>query len=197
MSEEKKTIEVDQLAIIRGMLERQETKSDTLATKFEALDAKTDAHRAEGARRGEETTARFKSLEAGLDGVRTEAKRLNERMTNAEEDIRGLKNHDATIESRHSDTTIEHEAALAGAIVHVKTVDSALGAVRSSVDNLKLTTEARFKSQDKVLAEQSGQLASTVKMLTTLTEKRWFKFAVFAGGFAGGAAVAFVSKFFH
>jgi len=117
------TKEVGQLATIRSLLERQAAKAD-------ALEAKADAHRAEGARRGEESTAKFKSLESAVEAVKVETQRLNMRMTEAEKDIRGLRDGDVDLRRTQSDSDLSHQAALGGAIAHVRTLGESLEAIR-------------------------------------------------------------------
>src|SRR5687768_10162719 len=107
-SNEKPTVEIDQLGIIRGLLERQETKMDTLGVKQDLLDT------------------RFRGLETTTENVRTEVKRLNERMSHAEADIRDLRDQDGTILRQTSSNDLAHDAAIGGAIAHVRTLEEAV-----------------------------------------------------------------------
>ncbi len=131
---EKPTLDLDQLAIIRGLLERAETKMDTVGSKVDLLDS------------------RFKNLEATTDGLRHEVHRLAGRVTGTEEDIRELREKDATILRETSSHDREHEAAIGGAIVHARRLDETVQAMAKvqeamaeelGMDHRAIVTEGR------------------------------------------------------
>ncbi len=129
----------DDLTIIRTLLERQAAKTD-------AIEAKVDAHRAEGDRRGLEQAA-------GLEAVRVEVQRLNSRMTDAEHDIRELRDVDGDVRRHQSETDLAHEAALGGAIAHVRTVDAQLAEVKEDVGEVKAETQRAARVDQAICAE--------------------------------------------
>jgi len=156
------TKEVDQLAVIRGLLERQ-------ATRSEALDAKVDALRAEGSARGLEQAAFNKRFEADLGSVRNEVHRLSNRvqavetgLAVAQDDIRGLEDADTTLTRLKSETDLETEAAIGGAIAHVSRLDEALRSLRENdekqngdLDGLKSNDE-RQERVNQALCDVMG-----------------------------------------
>lgn len=135
MGDRHETEKVDQLTVIRGLLERQ-------VTRAEALDAKVDALRAEGTARGLEQAAFNKRFEADLNSVRNEVHRLNTRVGAVEgsieqvkDDIRELEDADSTLTRLKSETDLATEAAIGGAIAHVARIDSALTGLHA--DNVR------------------------------------------------------------
>jgi len=147
------TKEVDQLAVIRGLLERQ-------ATRSEALDAKVDALRAEGSARGLEQAAFNKRFEADLGSVRNEVHRLSNRVQAVEtglavvqDDIRDLEDADHTLTRLKSETDLETEAAIGGAIAHVSRLDEALRSLSENDDKQNVALEglrANDERQERV-----------------------------------------------
>lgn len=131
----------EQLSIIRGLLERQAAKTD-------AIEAKVDAHRAEGERRGHEQSA-------GLEAVRVEVQRLNSRMTDAERDIRDLRDADGHVLRHQSESDYAHEAAIGGAIAHARTLDEAVNELREEVAEVKQAT-VRAERADRALFNEFG-----------------------------------------
>lgn len=112
---EKPTLDLDQLAIIRGLLERNEAKMDAVSAEVRTVSAEQRA-----------SSAELRSLGTTTEGIRTEVQRLNTRMTEAEGDIRELREKDATIATTASNADLAHEAAIGGAIVHVRTLEASV-----------------------------------------------------------------------
>lgn len=131
----------EQLLFIRGLLERQVAKAD-------AIEAKVDAHRAEGERRGHEQAA-------GLEAVRVEVQRLNSRMTDAEKDIRELRETDGAVLRQQSEADYAHEAALGGAIAHAHTLAETVNALKDELAEVKDST-ARAEKADRALFNELG-----------------------------------------
>ena len=129
----------EQLAIIRGLLERQAAKTD-------AIEAKVDAHRAEGERRGHEQSA-------GLEAVRVEVQRLNSRMAEAEHDIRELRDADGHVLRHQSEVDLEHAAAIGGAIAHTRTLDEKVIALDEKVGALTEASERNERANRAVFGE--------------------------------------------
>ena len=165
---EKPTVDVDQFAIIRGLLERQETKVDNIGSKVDLLDT------------------RFRNVEATTENTRIEVQRLTSRVTHLEGDVKGLKEKDGAILRQHSETDLERQAAIAGAMVHVAKLESAVQAQGETLAGLvrgQTLQTATLESLNTLLVTLSGAITKNA---------RFVKYGMIIGGVVIGAVVAAV-----
>lgn len=145
---EKPTIDLDQLAIIRGLLERQETKVDNIGSKVDLLDT------------------RFRNVEATTENTRIEVQRLTGRVSHLETDVKGLKEKDVTIVRTQSDANLEQQAVVGGIISHVAKLEVAVQAQGETLEGLKKGQSAQtatLATLANALTPYLSEAASAVK----------------------------------
>ncbi|MBX3203991.1 MAG: hypothetical protein KF764_02920 [Labilithrix sp.] len=156
--QEKPTLELDQLAIIRGLLERQ--------------DAKVDALRAEAAQRGAEQSAYNSRMEAAQSTIRHEVKNLSGRVIDLtgrvgrlERSAGDTQERVGDVARRTSDADLAHDAAIGGAIAHIAHIDAMQDEQNAKIDALTKGVEGLVKTAEatntKVEALKTAQVKST------------------------------------
>lgn len=126
--------------------------NDEVAAKLAAVLESVEAARVEGAARGREQEAFNKRIELNLDAQRGEIKTLAAR-------VRRLEDSDAAITRDQSDTNLEHEAAIGGAIAHVAKLEGAVTKVDEKIDTTREAVKAHLDAQDRALADVKKTLA--------------------------------------
>lgn len=143
---DKPTREVDQLEVIRQMLERSATVQESLATHQEALSAKVDAQRAEADARG----AR---LEGNIDVMRGEFRVLAGRVDTLEMRVRHIGDKGDETARQSSSVDLEHEAAIGGAVAHIAKVDERTADMAEVQENHSATLRAHGEALQIVVRE--------------------------------------------
>lgn len=157
MPDQHKTQDIDQLSVIRGLLERQADILEKQSARNDVVEAKVDALRGESAARGAEQAKYNASFEAQLATVRHEVGVVANRVTivegrvgHAEQEIRQLEETDAKNARQTSELDVTTQAALGGAIAHVAVVDDALEKQAEAFDKQTKATEAQTEKQERV-----------------------------------------------
>jgi predicted nuclease with TOPRIM domain len=169
---EKPTLEMNQLEIIRRLIEKSESKLDNVSSKVDLLDT------------------RFRTLEATAEGTRHEVQRLNGRVTDLEGDVRHLRDQDSTIKRQTSETDLAHEAALGSAIAHVSKLEKVMkdqGEVLTGLVQSQNKQTETLALVSTVLTNASAAVARNVL---------YFKAGLVIAGVLVGIAVA-IWKTFH
>jgi hypothetical protein len=104
-----------------------------LSAELQAVSAKVDASRAEGTTRGLEQAAVNRRIEADLGSLRTEVRNQGTRLATVESEVRDLRNEDAEVKRSVSESDLAQEAALGGAIAHVRTLDHEMSQMREQL----------------------------------------------------------------
>lgn len=136
---DKPTREVDQLEVIRQMLERS-------ASQQELLNAKVDAQRAENEARGTR-------LEANIDMLHGEFRVLADRVDVLETRVKHVRERGDEVARQSSSVDLEHEAAIGGAINHIADVDRRTADMADDLDAVKVAQAAHGEALQLVVRE--------------------------------------------
>lgn len=169
---EKPTVDLDQLAIIRGLLERQEQRQERQESKVDNIGSKVDL-----------LDTRFRNLEATTENTRIETQRLAARMTLVEGDIRELKDKDTAIVRAQSDADLEQQAVVGGVIGHVARIEGALQELSARVGGQTATLTTFANALTPYMSEAAGVVKRNAWLV---------KVGLVLGGFVAGAVLAWV-----
>ncbi|MBX3210197.1 MAG: hypothetical protein KF764_34515 [Labilithrix sp.] len=179
---EKPTVDLNLEEIQRALLERLESKMDSVITDQRTNSAELRSVSAEV----RSVSAEVRSVAQTTENTRVEVQRLNGRVTELEGDVRDLRDDGAGIRRQHSETDLERQAAIGGAVAHVSKLEATVQALREDMGGLVRSQTA-----------QTVTLGNLNTLLVTLSDAisknaKFVKYGMVVGGIVIGAVVAAV-----